>query len=97
MVMVRGGSRGLSVLDAEALEALVETGELTAAVDQPLLSAGPRRMRFWVYVEAQRVAGLAVGRTRLVGTPVGHYDRNLVVVRVNAFFHRGGPLKWPRL
>src|SRR5207244_10570896 len=34
------------VLDAKALEALVETGELAAAVEQAVLPAGPRGMRF---------------------------------------------------
>src|SRR6476660_9281500 len=86
-----------SVLDAKALEALVETGELAAAIEQTMLPAGPRRMRFRIYIQAQRVARLAVGRTGLVGAPVGHYDRDFVIIRVNAFFHRGGPLKRPRL
>src|SRR6516225_453458 len=92
MVGVSRGSRGrlsrLSRLDAKALEALVEAGELAAGVNQPLLPSGPRRMRLRVDVEAQRVACLAVSRTRLVGAPVGHHDRDLVIVRVNAFFHR---------
>src|SRR5438105_14740637 len=88
---------GLSGLDAKALEALVETGELAAAVEQAVLPAGPRGMRFRVDVEAQRVARLAVGRTGLVGAPVGHHDRDFVIIRVNAFFHRGGPMKRPRL
>src|SRR6516225_8118950 len=92
MVSLRRGSRGSlsqpSGLDAEALKALVEASELAAAVDQTLLPSGPRRMRFWVDVEAQRVARLAVGRTCLVRATVGHHDRDLVIVRVNAFFHR---------
>src|SRR3974377_668911 len=96
MVSVGRGSRdGLSRpsgLDAEALEALVEAGELAAGVDQPLLSPGPRRMGLRVDVQAQRVAGFAVSRTRFVRVPVGHHDRDLVIVRVNAFLH-ASPLK----
>src|SRR6516164_3043587 len=92
MASLRQGSRGSpskpSGLDAEPLEALVEAGELAAAVDQALLPAGPRRVRLGVDVEAQRVAGLAVGRTRLVGAPVGQHDRDLVIVGVDAFLHR---------
>src|SRR5215472_3217048 len=92
MVSLRRGSRcSLSKplgLDPEALEALVEASELAAAVDQTLLPSGPRRMRFWIDVEAQRVARLAVGRTCLVRATVGHHDRDLVIVRVNAFFLR---------
>src|SRR6516162_10204816 len=92
MVSLGRGSRSSldepSGLDAEALEALVETGELAAAVDQPLRPSGPRRMRLRVDVEPQRVARLAVSRTRLIGAPVGHHDSDLVIVGVNAFFHR---------
>src|SRR5271165_1282899 len=51
---------GGSGLDAKSLESLVEAGELTAAVNQALLPAGPGRMRFRIDVEAQGVAGFAV-------------------------------------
>src|SRR5579875_569102 len=74
--------------DAEAAEALVEAGELAAGIDQPLLSAGPGRMRFRIDLQAQGVAGLAVGRARLVGSAVGHDDRDLVIIGVDAFLHR---------
>src|SRR5665213_4497375 len=62
---------------AEALKALVEAREL-AAIDQALLAAGPRRMRFRIDVEPQCVAGLAIGRARLVRRAVGHHDVDLV-------------------
>src|SRR5579863_7980549 len=78
-------------LALEALEAPVEAGELTAGVKQALLAAGPGRMRFRVDFEAQRVAGLAVGRARRVGAAVGHHDGDLVIIRVNAFLHRANP------
>src|SRR6266446_8072797 len=78
----------LSVLDAKPLKPLVETRELAAAVEQTMLPAGPRRMRFRIYIQAQRVARLAVGRTRLVGAPVRHEDRDFVIVRVDSFLHR---------
>src|SRR6266436_9877593 len=77
-----------SGLDAKALEALVETGELAAAVEQTMLPAGPCGMRFRIYIQAQRVARLAVGRTRFVGVPVRHQDRDFVIVRVDSFLHR---------
>ena len=41
-------------------------------------------MRFRVDVEAQRVAGFAVGRARLIRGAVGHHDRDLVIVGVDA-------------
>src|SRR5437879_5842577 len=77
-----------SGLAPEALEAPVEAGELTAGVEQALLAAGPGRMRFRVDFEAQRVAGLAVGRARRIGAAVGHNDGDLVIIRVNAVLHR---------
>src|SRR5215469_7311612 len=69
---VKGWREPALRLDAKALEALVEAGELAAAVDQTLLPAGPRRMRLRVDIEAQRVARLAVGRACLVGASIGH-------------------------
>src|SRR5229473_261893 len=45
-------------------------------------------MRFRVDFEAQRVAFLAVGRARLVGAAIGHQDRDVVIIGVNAFLHR---------
>src|SRR6516164_1774905 len=92
MVSLRRGSRGSrndsSGLDSKTLEALVEAGELAAAVDQTLPPPGPRRMRFRVDVEEQRVARLAVSRARLVGGPIGQHDRDFVIVGVDTFFHR---------
>src|SRR5580692_12653808 len=80
--------RATSALDPKSLKSLVEAGQLSTAVDQPLLSAGPGRMRFRVDVEAQCVSRLAVGRARLVRGAVRHYDGNFVIFGVNCFFHR---------
>src|ERR1700739_404206 len=67
-VMIKGSSARwtTSALDTKPLEPLVEAGQLSTAVDQPLLSAGPGRMRLRVDVEAQCVSWLAVGRARLI-------------------------------
>src|SRR5689334_10341346 len=73
---------------AEILEPAVEARELSAGVEQTMLAAGPGRVRFRVDFEAQRVAFLAVGRAGLIDRPVGHNDRDLVIIRVNALFHR---------
>jgi hypothetical protein len=77
-----------SALRAEAAEALVEAGKLAAGVEQALLPTGPRRMRFRINVEAQRVAFLAVGRAPLVLGAICHLDGDLVVVGVDFVFHR---------
>src|SRR5579862_1677935 len=73
---------------AEAAEPPVEPGELAAGVEQALLAAGPRRMRFRIDLQAQGVAGFAVGRARRIAAAIGHHDRDLVVVGVNFFLHR---------
>src|SRR5260221_12128086 len=86
----RGRSRGLG-FRPETMEAPVEAGALAAGVEQALLAARPGRVRFRVDVEAQRVAFLAVGRPRLVRGPIGHQDGDLVVVRMDAVFHRARP------
>src|SRR5579863_2231225 len=71
-----------------ALETLVETGELAAAVDQPLLAARPGRMGLRIDLKVQRVAGFAIGRARLVARTIRHHNGDLVVVRVDAVLHR---------
>src|SRR5436853_7873338 len=81
----------LALLRAEILEAAIEAGELSAGIEQAVLAAGPGRVRFRVDIEAQRVAFLAVGRARLVARPIGHHDRDLVIIRVNAILHRTYP------
>src|SRR4030095_78703 len=75
-------------LDAEILHPLVETGKLAAGVEQPMLPTGPGRMRLWINVEPQRVARFAVGRTRLIGTAIGHHHRDLVIMRGDPVLHR---------
>src|SRR5690349_4022826 len=80
-----------SALALEALEAPVEAGEVAAGIEQALLAAGPGRVRFRVNFEAQRVAGLAIGRAGLIAGAVGHHDGDVVIIRVNAFLHRANP------
>src|ERR1700720_670710 len=77
-----------SALDAKSLKSLVEAGQLSTAIDQPLLSAGPGRMRFRVDVQPQCVPRLSVGRARLVRAAVRHHDGYLMIFRVDSFFHR---------
>src|SRR5271170_6317588 len=88
--MIKGPSAGstTSALDTKPLKSLVEAGQLSTTVDQPLLSAGPGRMRFRVDVEPQGVPRLAVGRARLVRAAVRHHDGYLMIFGVNSFFHR---------
>src|SRR6202012_6059927 len=50
-------------------------------------AADPGRMRLGVDIEVQLVAGLAPGRAGLVLGPVGHDDRNHMIIRVNFGFH----------
>src|SRR5260370_6450788 len=59
----------------------------TAAIDQLLRTAGPRRMRLRVDVEAHGVARLAPGRTRQELGAVGHHDLDRVIAGVNFGFH----------
>src|SRR3954447_7519186 len=74
------------LLAAEALEAAVELLYL-AAFDDLHVAAGPGRVRLRVDVEVQRVAFLAVGRTRRERAPVGHDHRDLVVVGMDVRLH----------
>src|SRR5690349_6082737 len=77
-----------SALDTKPLKALVEAGQLSTAIDQPLLAAGPGRMGFRVDIEPQGVSRFAVGRARLVRAAVRHHDGYFVIFGVNSFFHR---------
>src|SRR5690349_15438087 len=86
-----GSQRLPRLLGAEALEAAVEAGKLTAGVQQALLAAGPGRVRFRVDLQPQRVPRLAVGRAGLIAAAIGHHDRDLVIIGVNAFLHRTNP------
>src|SRR5262245_62906662 len=81
-------ANGLDLLafQADALETLLELGELAAGVDQAV-DAGPGRVRLRIDIQAQRVARLAHGRAGLEAAAVGHHHVDLVVVRVNAFLH----------
>src|SRR5262249_36656891 len=79
----RGRYAGPSlVLDFEALEPLLELGELAAAVDQTM-HAGPGWVRLRIDVEPQGVARLAPGRARLEAGSVRHDHGDLVVIGMN--------------
>src|SRR5260370_35396474 len=88
--MIKGSCAGRtrSALDPKPLKTLVEGAHWSSAVDRPLLSAGPGRMRFRVDVEPASVSRLAVGRARLVRAAVRHHDGYFVIFGVNSFFHR---------
>src|SRR5215472_11329086 len=87
----RGEQKRLGLLlDAQILEALLELGELAAAVHQAM-NAGPGRMRLGIDLEIERVAGLAPGRARLEGRSVGHHDVDLMVFGMDLLFHRRLP------
>src|SRR3954453_15739723 len=94
---IKGGAPAPSpsAFDAETVEPRVEARKLTTRIDQALLTAGPCRMRFRIDVEAQRVTRFSIGRSRLIRGPVGHDDRNLMIVGVNAVFHLTNPQKAP--
>src|SRR4051794_3225031 len=76
-----------SVLLEEARKLLLEARHATAAVEQLLRAAGPGRVRLGVDIEVQLVAFLAPGGAGLVLGPVGHHDRNRMIIRVNFGFH----------
>ena len=80
------GGRGGSALEAEALETLVEFRKLAAAVDEPV-NARPGGMGLGIDVELERVSGLAVSGARIKARAIGHNDRDLVIFRVDVFFH----------
>src|SRR5262249_37228407 len=80
----------LLAFEADALEPLLELGELAAGVDQAV-DARPGRMRLGVDVQAQRVTRLAHGRAGLEAAAVGHHHGDLVVVRVDALLHGLAP------
>src|SRR5215470_5044366 len=75
------------IRQAKTREPLLEPGQATAAIDQLLCTAGPRRMRLRVDVEPHGVARLAPGRTRQELGAVGHHDLDRVIAGVNFGFH----------
>src|SRR5579871_3423756 len=70
------------------LEALIETREASAAVDEVLLSARPGGMGGWINIERELLVRLAPGRAGSVGRPVVQDDGHHVIVGMNVFFHR---------
>src|SRR5512133_2628180 len=83
----KAGVRETSVLLEEARKLLLEARHAAAAVEQLLRAAGPGRVRLGVDIEVQLVAFLAPGGAGLVLGPVGHYDRNHMIIRMNFGFH----------
>src|SRR3979409_756075 len=76
-----------SVLLEEARKLLLEARNAATAVEQLLRAAGPGRVRLGVDVEVELVAFLAPGGAGQVLGPVGHHDRNRMIIRVNFGFH----------
>src|SRR5881397_1228602 len=83
----QGEVRKPSVLLEEARKLLLEARHSAAAIEQLLRAAGPGRMRLGVDIEVQLVAFLAPGGAGLVLGPVGHHDRNRMIIRMNFGFH----------
>ena len=54
------------LFQAELLETLVESGELTAGVEQAMVAARPGRMRRRIDIQTQGIALFPVGRAGLV-------------------------------
>ena len=75
-------------LDAEIRELVLELRETATTIEQGLLAAGPCRVGGRVDVEVQRVAFLAVGRTREIFGAVGHDDLDRMIIGMDASFHR---------
>ncbi|CDX25229.1 hypothetical protein MPLB_640044 [Mesorhizobium sp. ORS 3324] len=78
---------GVSGLEAETFETLLELRQAAAAVEQGLLAAGPGRVRGRVDVEVHRVAFLAPGRAGQVLGAIGHDDLDGVVVGMDIGLH----------
>src|SRR5215203_203380 len=83
----KAGVRKPSVLLEKTRKLLLEARHAAAAVEQLLRAAGPGRMRPGIDIQVQLVAFLAPGGAGLVLGPVGHYDRNRMIIRVNFGFH----------
>src|SRR4051794_9949865 len=77
----------LLLAQRKSAEALVEAGDLAAAVEQLLVAAGPRRVDGRVDLEVQGVALLAPGRTGLELGAVGQLDGDHVIFGVDTGLH----------
>jgi YD repeat-containing protein len=77
---------GVFLLERQPAETLVELGH-PAAFLKLLLAAGPRGVAGRIDVELQGVAFLAPGGAGLEFGPIGHLDRNGVVVGVRIGLH----------
>src|SRR3954471_5174975 len=76
-----------SLLLQESRKLLLEPRDAAAAVEQLLGAAGPGRVRLGVDIEVQLVALLTPGGAGLVLGPIGHDDRNHMIIRMNFGFH----------
>src|SRR5262245_28535305 len=83
----RARARSPSILLEKARKLLLEARHTAAAVEDLLRAAGPGRVRPGIDIEVQLVAFLAPGGAGLVLGPVGHHDRNHMIIRVNFGFH----------
>src|SRR6266508_4264140 len=78
--------RGLFLLE-ESGKLLLKAREPTAAVDQLLLAASPRGVRFRVNIKVQGVAFLPPGGAGGELGAIGHDDLDLVIIRMSIGFH----------
>src|SRR5579864_2980863 len=83
----RVAGKGL-LFQPNALETLVEAGELATGFVEALLATGPSRVGLRINLKMERIAGLAIGRARLVARAIRHHDGDLMVIRVDAVLHR---------
>src|SRR5262249_48109340 len=90
-----GGLVALFLLQAEARELLLEARQTAAAIEELLVPTGPRRVRFRVDIEMQRIALLAPGGAGGEFAAVGHLDRDGVIIRMGVRFHRCNPAAGP--
>lgn len=74
------------LLAGNAGEALVELGQLAAAINHAM-HAGPCRMRLGIDVEMQLRARLAVGRAGDEFGAVGHNDGDFVIIGMSFVLH----------
>ena len=75
-----------ALFQTEIRVTLIEFGDLSASIDQPVLS-GPGWMGLRIDVEAQRVAWLSPSGAGDKGRAIRHLDGDLMVIGVNFFFH----------
>src|SRR5438093_11600326 len=83
--------RCLLLAEGEPAKALVEAGDVAAAVEHACAAARPGRMDLGVDVELQGVAFLAPGGAGLEGGAVGHLHLDHVIIGMGVALHRQVP------